>query len=206
MRVASGASCNRTCKALEVAADVSVACSGVLRGFCAEYKIRRSWRAMNLIFRKDALQVNVILLLGCLLLTSSAVVWGDEINEGRELYLQHCAACHGVKGDGHGPLEHELAEPPADLRLLSRKYGNPLPEDQIARFMDGRADVRAHGPRDMPVWGEEIWQYPEGSGNPNQVSDSVALIIHYLQSIQIVGSHASREKTPSYAQFSTDNK
>jgi hypothetical protein len=150
---------------------------------------------MKLIFRKNSLQTHIILLFGCLLLTRPAIVWGDDLREGRQLYLQHCAACHGVKGDGHGPLEHELTAPPADLRLLSRKYGNPLPEDQIARFMDGRADVRAHGPRDMPVWGEEMWQYPEGSGNPNQVSDSVAHIIHYLQSIQIVGSHASREAT-----------
>jgi Cytochrome C oxidase, cbb3-type, subunit III len=161
---------------------------------------------MNLIFGKNTLQVHIILLLGCLLLTRPAITWGNDLNEGRDLYLQHCAACHGIKGDGHGPLEHELTAPPTDLRLLSHKYGSPLPGDQIARFMDGRADVKAHGPRDMPVWGEEMWQYPEGSGNPNQVSDSVAHIIHYLQSIQIVGSHASREETHSYVQFSTDKR
>jgi hypothetical protein len=161
---------------------------------------------MKIIFRKNALQVHLMLLLGCLLLTGPAIVWGNDISEGRELYLQHCAACHGINGDGHGPLEHELTAPPADLRLLSRKYGNPLPEDQIARFMDGRADLKAHGPRDMPVWGEEMWQYPEGSGNPNQVSDSVAHIIHYLQSVQMVGSHAAREETHSYVQFPTDSK
>ena len=161
---------------------------------------------MSLISRRSTLQVHLILLFGCLLLTTPAIVWGNDIRKGRELYLEHCAACHGIKADGHGPLEHELTAPPADLRLLSRRYGNPLPEDQIARFMDGRADVKAHGPRDMPVWGEEMWQYPEGSGNPNQVSDSGADIIHYLQSIQIVGSQASREERRSYVQFSTDNK
>jgi hypothetical protein len=161
---------------------------------------------MNVISRKSTLQVHLILLFGCLLLTTPAIVWGNDIGEGRKQYLQHCAACHGVNGDGHGPLEYELRAPPADLRLLSRKYGNPLPEDQIARFMDGRADVKAHGPRDMPVWGWEMWQNPEGTGNPNQVSDSVAHLIHYLQSIQIVGSHALREGTYSHVKFSTDNK
>jgi Cytochrome C oxidase, cbb3-type, subunit III len=149
---------------------------------------------MKLILRKETLRVHIILLVACFLLTGPTIVWGNDIRKGRELYLEHCAACHGTNADGHGPLEHELTAPPADLRLLWRKYGNPLPEDQIARFMDGRADVKAHGPRDMPVWGEEMWQYPEGSGNPNQVSDSVAHTIHYLQSIQILGSHASREK------------
>jgi hypothetical protein len=161
---------------------------------------------MKLILGKNSLRLEIILLLGCLLVTGPAIVWGNDISEGRESYLQHCAACHGVKGDGHGPLEHELTEPPADLRYLSRRYGNPLPEDQIARFMDGRADVKAHGPRDMPIWGWEMWQNPEGNGNPNQVSDSVAHIIHYLQSIQIVGSHASGEEPHPYVKFATDNK
>jgi hypothetical protein len=155
--------------------------------------------AMNLISKKSTLQVHLILLFGCLLLTRPAIVWGNDIRKGRELYLEHCAACHGVNADGHGPLEHELATPPADLRLLSWKYGDPLYEDKIARFMDGRADVIAHGPRDMPVWGWEMWQNPEGTGNPNRVSDSVAHTIHYLQSIQIVGSHASSKQTPSHA-------
>lgn len=161
---------------------------------------------MTLISRTNTLQVRLILLLGFLLPAAPSIVRGNDIGEGREQYLQHCAACHGIKGDGHGPLEHELTAPPADLRLLSRKYGNPLPEDQIARFMDGRADVKAHGPRDMPVWGWEMWQNPERSGNPNQVSDSVAHIIHYLRSIQLVGSHASRNETHSYVKSSTDNK
>jgi len=141
--------------------------------------------------------VRTILLLALLVFvgipqTSNA----GELSDGRKLYLEHCAACHGLKADGHGPLEHELAKPAADLRILSKRYGNPLPDDQIARFMDGRADIKAHGPRDMPVWGDEMWKYPEGKGNPNQVSEPVAKIIRYLQSIQISGTHASMKEPP----------
>ena len=132
-----------------------------------------------------------VILLLCLSISVRAAAGDNDIAKGRELYVEHCAACHGTKRDGHGPLEHELTTPPADLRLLSRRYGNPLPEEEIARFMDGRADVAAHGPRDMPVWGWEMWQNPEGQGNPHQVSDSVAEIVRYLQSIQIVERHAS---------------
>ena len=64
--------------------------------------------------------------------------------------LRYCA-CHGLTGEGNGPVARSLVTPPANLRLLSDRYGNPLPGDQVARFIDGRADVRAHGPRDMPV-------------------------------------------------------
>jgi hypothetical protein len=46
-----------------------------------------------------------------------------------------------------------LTTPPANLRRLSKRFGNPLPEDQVARFIDGRVEVKAYGPRDMPVWG-----------------------------------------------------
>jgi mono/diheme cytochrome c family protein len=123
----------------------------------------------------------------------------DELSDGRQLYIDHCAACHGINGDGHGPLEHELAKPAADLRILSKRYGNPLPYDQIARFMDGRADVKAHGSRDMPVWGEEMWKNPPGKGNPNEVSEPVAKIIRYLQSIQITGTRAAVKTPPAAA-------
>lgn len=149
-----------------------------------------------MIAKKNSFQIRIPLLLGFLLISSPATGGNDQLEKGRELYLQHCAACHGNKGDGHGPLEHELSTRPTDLRLLSKIYGDPLQEDQIARFMDGRADVEAHGPRDMPVWGEEMWRNPEGQGNPNQVSDSVAEIIRYLQSIQITGRRASQEQKP----------
>jgi hypothetical protein len=36
----------------------------------------------------------------------------------------------------------------------------PLPTGTIARFIDDRQDVAAHGPRHMPVWGRrfyEVW-------------------------------------------------
>ena len=75
-----------------------------------------------------------------------------------------------------------LTTPPANLRHLSERYGNPLPEDQIARYIDGRADVKAHGPRDMPVWGKRF--YSEGQGNERQVRDMIAKLVAYLQSIQ----------------------
>lgn len=115
----------------------------------------------------------------------------DSISEGRKLYLRNCAACHGVNADGNGPAAPALTIKAPDLRTLSARYGNPLPQEQIARFIDGRADVVAHGPRDMPVWGEKVWEYPEGTGNPNQVTPRVAALIEYLQSIQKAGQKAS---------------
>lgn len=114
----------------------------------------------------------------------------DDLAQGRALYLQHCAPCHGRSADGNGPVAPCLSMPPADLRFLWEKYGNPLPEDQIARFIDGRADVKAHGPRDMPVWGEQVWQNPKGHRGRIKFRQPVAQLIAYLQSIQKVGQTA----------------
>jgi len=114
----------------------------------------------------------------------------DDIAQGRALYLQYCASCHGRYADGNGPVAPALSTPPANLRLLSERYGNPLPEDQIARFIDGRADVKAHGPRDMPVWGE-VWKNPEGQGSETQVKERIAKLVAYLQSIQKPAQSAS---------------
>jgi mono/diheme cytochrome c family protein len=127
-----------------------------------------------------------------LVLASYAMAAGvkrGDIAQGRALYLERCASCHGTNADGHGPVAPALSTPPANLRLLSERYGNPVPPDQIARFIDGRAEVKAHGPRDMPVWGEDAWNY-DGHGNKGRLRSWVTKLIAYLQSIQNAAQQA----------------
>ena len=138
-----------------------------------------------------SLQKWIIPLLGLLLVGPAAIAGTDDVAQGQALYLRYCASCHGPDGAGHGPVASTLSTPPANLRLLAERYGNPLPEDQIARFIDGRADVKAHGQRDMPVWGDRVWENPEGKGCESQVKNRVAKLVAYLQSIQAGGQHAS---------------
>ena len=115
--------------------------------------------------------------------------FADDVSEGRTLYVQYCAACHGEKGDGHGPVAKSLKEPTGDLRRLGERYGTPLPAAQIARFIDGRDYVAAHGSREMPVWGErfeDIWTAKDSS--QGDMHQRVMKIIAYLQTIQ-TGKH-----------------
>src|SRR5208337_1720856 len=125
-------------------------------------------RIMNLL-QKFTVGLFGLLVVGSMAMARTAET--DDVAQGRALYLQYCASCHGRYAEGKGPVAAALSTPPANLRLLSERYGNPLPEDQIARFIDGRADVKAHGPRDMPVWGEKVWQNPEGQGSQSQVKE-----------------------------------
>ena len=43
--------------------------------------------------------------------------WADTqaIAHGEKIYTEHCAACHGVDGQGAGPMAAALSHPPADL-------------------------------------------------------------------------------------------
>jgi len=66
--------------------------------------------------------------------------------------------------------------------MLSQRFGNPLPEEVIAKFIDGRSDVKAHGPRDMPVWGKKF--YAESGGDEAVVRDLITKLVEFLQSIQ----------------------
>ena len=112
-----------------------------------------------------------------------------QVARGRVLYLEYCVSCHGITGEGDGPVARSLTTPPANLRRLAERFGNPLPEDTVARCIDGRAEVKAHGPRDMPVWGTRF--YYKSGGNERLVRRWIGQLVAYLQSIQSPIRHAS---------------
>jgi len=124
-----------------------------------------------------------------LMFAAAASAEDDAVAQGRQLYLEYCGSCHGLTGEGDGPVAHALTTPPANLRRLSDRFGNPLPEDQVARFIDGRAEVKAHGPRDMPVWGKRF--YAE-TGDERAVRAMIGDLVAYLQSIQTGARHARK--------------
>ncbi|MFZ1122169.1 MAG: c-type cytochrome [Candidatus Binataceae bacterium] len=129
-------------------------------------------------------------LAGLLLVCGTAASAGaDDVAQGRQMYLEYCGSCHGLTGEGDGPVARALSTPPANLRRLSERFGNPLPEDQVARFIDGRTEVKAHGPRDMPVWGARF--YAE-THNESEVRARIAKLVAYLQSIQTAERHAKK--------------
>jgi Cytochrome C oxidase, cbb3-type, subunit III len=122
---------------------------------------------------------------------------GDDVAEGRALYMRYCASCHGVEGDGHGPVARALKEQPADLRKLGERYGTPLPSGQIARFIDGRDYVAAHGKREMPVWGNRFLEIFEAKGSrEGGMDERIRKIIIFLDSIQLKSHPAETPPSP----------
>jgi mono/diheme cytochrome c family protein len=108
----------------------------------------------------------------------------DDVTEGHHYFVQYCASCHGQDGLADGPVAKSLLRQPANLRTLGDKYGMPLPAHRIAQLIDGRDTIRAHGTRDMPVWGERLYEVGQGKKGETGIGDVIAKIIAYLGTIQ----------------------
>ena len=129
--------------------------------------------------------VGLWLMVFTLVLASSTRAAGpDDVRDGEKYFRRYCASCHGVNGAGDGPVASSLSKPPANLRLLSDKYGSPLPTAKLADLIDGRAAVRAHGNAEMPVWGERLYATGKGERGELGISETIGKIVAYLDSIQ----------------------
>ena len=113
---------------------------------------------------------------------------GEPMLTGKADYLLHCASCHGVDGRGNGAVAGLLKQRPTDLTRLSGRNGGRFPEKRAFEVIDGSAVVKAHGTRDMPVWGEMFSVQATNAFNRPQtereVRDRIDRLIDYLKSIQ----------------------
>ena len=115
----------------------------------------------------------------------------DAIAFGKVSYRVYCQNCHGESGKGNGRLAELMKVRPADLTQISQHNGCTFPVDRMHQIIDGRADVLAHGDREMPVWGQA---FLERTDNEAEVRAKVHQLTVYLESIQEKGAPAARKK------------
>jgi|SoiMethySBSTD1v2_1073268.scaffolds.fasta_scaffold588712_2 mono/diheme cytochrome c family protein len=120
-----------------------------------------------------------------LIATSTRAAPLEPAERGRREYIRYCASCHGVNGDGMGPVAPALLSRPSDLRRLSGRYGTPLDAGRLGAVIDGRNTIVAHGDREMPVWGERFEALPpDEDSRERTIAERLAALLAYLQSIQ----------------------
>ena len=114
---------------------------------------------------------------------------GVSLELGERDFINYCAACHGVGATGDGTIGEFLTLAVPDLTELSKRNGGQFPEARITEVIDGRAEVKVHGMRDMPVWGD--WFDAEAASPDIDrkareliVNDRIASLVLYLKSIQ----------------------
>ena len=129
-------------------------------------------------------------------LAFAAVFWGTAAgtvsaqsqqagshDSGEYLYRVFCASCHGLSGTGDGPVAPILRQPPSDLTAIASGAGGVFPRDQVITKIDGRTFVRAHGTRDMPVWGDRL-KITVGPDEP-VIRQRIDAIARHLESMQV---------------------
>lgn len=111
----------------------------------------------------------------------------DDFARGRAEYMAACAACHGDKADGDGPIASMFRAPVPGLRTLSRQNDGEFPFLKVFHIVDGRTEIRAHG-NPMPIFGNRYRAEVGDQAMPFTaelfVRGRVLELVSYIQSIQ----------------------
>ncbi len=75
-------------------------------------------------------------------------------SDGKVLFAELCAVCHGVDAKGGGPAAPALAKPTPDLTQLALGNGGVFPTAEVQKTITGQTQVSAHGTLEMPMWGK----------------------------------------------------
>ena len=111
----------------------------------------------------------------------------QDADRGRDLFLNHCATCHGTSARGDGPMAAILSVPPADLTAIAASNDGEFPAASVVRRIDGETEVLAHG-GPMPLFGL-VLQGPAGvvvakDGSEIITSEAIVDIVAWIEESQ----------------------
>ena len=112
----------------------------------------------------------------------------DAVAAGKKEYIRSCALCHGDSGKGDGPYATLLIVKTANLTLLQKQNNGVFPTRAVYRAIDGSEDIKFHGPRTMPLWGDrfdhESMLFVDSRFTKTFVRGRIFELILYLEEIQ----------------------
>ena len=130
-----------------------------------------------------------MLVVAAISVLSSPTASAAEANsvDGRRLFAEHCAACHGKNAEGDGPSASELQTQPADLTKISERRGGVWPLLEVMSIIDGY--TKRFVPREgMPVIEKlndgPLVSFDTGNGFDTPVPANLIALANYLESIQ----------------------
>lgn len=100
--------------------------------------------------------------------------------DGKAMFDQYCAVCHGKEAKGNGPAAAALKKTPTDLTRISAQNGGAFPDLKVGRYLEGLDEVESHGTRDMPMWGNVF----KSLDSPDTAKRRVFVLVEYLKGLQ----------------------
>lgn len=102
---------------------------------------------------------------------------------GRDLFEFYCGSCHGRDGRGDGPVAPAMKTPPPDLTGLARRIDGVFPRARVEAYVRSDEDaLRAHGSREMPVWGR-IFLALDPSDTLTEIR--ISNLVAHIESLQV---------------------
>ena len=103
-------------------------------------------------------------------------------NSGRGIYMQNCAVCHGVKGNGAGPISQTMIKKPANLtRPFYAAYSDAM---WFYRVKEGVPGTR------MPRWGRSLSE------------EDMAYLVAYIKTLPVdPNTPAGQVETTNFSQM-----
>ena len=106
---------------------------------------------------------------------------------GKALFVDNCISCHGITGQGDGPIAKQLETTPADLTKISARRDGVWPMLEMMSIIDGYS--RNTVPReDMPVFesflDNEMVEFDTGNGEVVLAPSKLIEIVEYLETLQ----------------------
>ena len=137
-------------------------------------------------------RINFLLVLVITSLIMCSYASADEmdtaISSGKQEFIDSCSLCHGEDAKGQGIFSEMLIIPTADLTQLRSNNNGYFPYKSVYSIIDGRDNVKQHGPRYMPIWGNRFntttWADVNEEYSQTLVRGKIFELLLYLESIQ----------------------
>ena len=106
-----------------------------------------------------------IVALWAVLLSTALVAYAADAEQGKKLYGQFCASCHGQSGQGDGPAAAALNPKPRDH--TDKEYMSKMSDDEMLKVIKNGGASVGKSPL-MPPWGASL--------KDEQIQDIIAYV------------------------------
>lgn len=138
--------------------------------------------------KNAAVSIVMLVLFAFVPVSAESSSYEEVISQGAKTYYRFCSVCHGEDAKGDGTFSENIKVPPPSLTQLSKNNNGVFPWVDLYAVIDGTDITKAHGTKEMPIWGELFdlnqWSSSNIENANTIVHGRIFELLMYLHSIQ----------------------